>query len=308
MTGFPIAPFSVHADDGRGSREPAKGVARGAKAVEAIFKSIVDPNAVLEDTTMSKIAVIAGTGAERIFLDIVSKETVHTPYGDISLFLSDELDPDVAIVLRHGTGGSVPPHLVNYRANIDGLARTGVERIIALGAVGSMRSSLRPGDIVLPDQFIDFTKLRQSTFVDRISGSATHADLTNPFCDDLRRIGISAANDLAIPVHPRAVYVCTEGPRYETAAEIRMFKMLGGDLVGMTCVPECILARERGICYLHLCVVTNMAAGIQTESITHAKIERVIANKAISLRSLMKRVVENERVSGTRCRCSEGKT
>ena len=97
---------------------------------------------------------------------------------------------------------------------------------------------------------------------------------------------MAAAHDLETPIHPRATYACTEGPRYETAAEIRMFKMLGGDLVGMTMIPEVVLAREKGICYLHLSVVTNMAAGTRTEKISHSDVERVISNNTISVRKL----------------------
>lgn len=257
---------------------------------------------------MSQTAIIAGTGAERLFLDMIEKDAVETPYGMITTFMSDELNPEVPILLRHGSGHELPPHLVNYRANIYGLNGLGVERIIAIGAVGSLRSSLRPGDIVFPDQFLDFTKGRHFTFIETIGKESTHVDLTNPFCDDLRKIALSSANDLEIPVHPRAVYVCTEGPRYETAAEIRMFKMLGGDLVGMTCVPECTLARERGMCYLHLSVVTNMAAGIKTETVSHENVERVVSNNAIQIRRLIKQVVENEGISDRKCQCARTAT
>ncbi len=258
---------------------------------------------------MSQTAVIVGSGAERIFQDLMDKDALETRYGAIRTYFSDELDPEVPILLRHGLGHSLPPHLINYRANISGLAGLGAERIIAIGAVGSLRSSLRPGDLVFPDQFLDFTKGRPSTFVESRDDELHHTDITNPFCEDMRRIGLSSANDLEIPVHPRAVYVCTEGPRYETAAEIRMFKMLGGDLVGMTCVPEVVLAREKGLCYLHLSVVTNMAAGIRTEPISHNKVEKIIANRTVSVRKLVKRVVENERLApGRRCHCGWGST
>jgi len=253
---------------------------------------------------VSKIAVIAGTGAGRLFQDMVKKEKLETHYGAVAVFSSDELDPAVPIILRHGANRRIPPHLVNYRANIDALAIMGVERIIAIGAVGSLRSSLRPGDIVFPDQFLDFTKSRTYTFADQASTGTGHADFTNPFCEELRKIGLSSASELEMAVHPRAVYVCTEGPRYETAAEIRMFKMLGGDIVGMTCVPECILAGERGICYLHVSVVTNMAAGMQSDAIAHEKVERVVAGKSLQLRNLVKQVVENERHTARKCRCA----
>ncbi len=252
---------------------------------------------------MSQVAVIAGSGAGRIFQDIIETGSHDTPYGPIATFSSEELDPDIPILFRHGLGHKIPPHLVNYRANIAGLALLGIERVIAVGAVGSLRSSLRPGDIVFPDQFLDFTRSRPSTFVETIGIEAGHTDLTNPFCEEMRRIALASANDLEIPVHPRAVYACTDGPRYETAAEIRMFKMLGGDIVGMTCVPEVVLAREKGLCYLHLSVITNMAAGMAPEPISHESVERIIANKTISIRNLIKRVVQNERRTERKCQC-----
>ena len=253
---------------------------------------------------MSQIAVIAGSGAGRIFQDMVDRDVIVTPYGSVKTYSSEELHPDIPIVLRHGAGHKVPPHLVAYRANIAGLAMIGTERVVAIGAVGSLRSSLRPGDIVFPDQFLDFTKARPSTFVETIGNDYGHTDMTNPFCEDLRRIALGSAGELEIPIHPRATYVCTDGPRYETSAEIRMFKMLGGDLVGMTCVPEVALAREKGMCYLHLSVITNMAAGIQPEPISHEKVERIIANKTLQVRQLIKRVIENEELAGRKCQCA----
>ncbi len=178
-----------------------------------------------------------------------------------------------------------------------------MERILALGAVGSLRSSLRPGDMVIPDQILDLTKSREHTFVEKLDDSSQHVDVTEPFCPELRKITLTSAGQLEIPVHPRAVYVCVEGPRYETAAEIRMYKMLGGDIIGMTCAPEVFLAREKGMCYMHLSMVTNMAAGIQPTRIVHKDLERVVADVAANARRLLRRVIENESVTGRNCSC-----
>ncbi len=254
---------------------------------------------------MPQCAIIAGTGAVRLFQDMLPQGKTKTSYGEVEIFTSEDLDPEVPIILRHGLGHEIPPHLVNYRANISAIAKRGVERIISLGAVGSLRSSLRPEDIVLPDQFLDFTKSRPVTFVEKLEGSNGHVDITNPFCSQMRRMMIDSAKVLEIPVHPRAVYVCTEGPRYETAAEIRMFKMLGGDLVGMTCVPEVTLAREKGICYLHVSVVTNMAAGLKGNRISHRSVERIVGNKIVQLRKLLRQVVQDARDSERKCECGE---
>ncbi len=252
---------------------------------------------------MPKVAVIMGTGGRKVFPDIEKGDEMETPYGSLQTHFSEEMDPDVPIVLRHGPNHNLPPHLVNYRANIAGLAQIGTERIISIGAVGSLRSSLRPEDIVLPDQFLDFTKRRSLTFVDRLEGSKSHVDVTNPFCGEMRKITMRSARMLEVAVHPRAVYACTEGPRYETAAEIRMFKMLGGDIVGMTCVPEVTLAREKGICYVQMSVVTNMAAGLKPQKITHRDVERIVANKVIQLRKLLKQVIEDAREAERECDC-----
>jgi len=254
---------------------------------------------------LSSMAVIAGTGARRIFQDLEPSGEAESPYGRIQIYTSDDLDPHVPIVLRHGFEHRTPPHLVNYRAIVAGLWGMGVERILALGAVGSLRSSLRPGDMVIPDQVLDLTRQRVQTFVEELGASGQHIDVTDPFCPELRKVALTSAAQLEIALHPRAVYVCVEGPRYETAAEIRMFKMLGGDLVGMTCAPEVFLAREKGMCYMHISLVTNMAAGIQPTRIIHRDLERVVADVAVNARRLLRRVIENESSTGRNCSCGQ---
>ena len=134
---------------------------------------------------------------------------------------------------------SIPPHLINYRANILGLKRLGVTAILATTAVGSMNPEYKPGDFVLPDQFIDFTKSRHTSFFDGGTNGVVHVDMTEPYCPTLRRNVIQAAAELGdCRLHDKGTYVCTEGPRFETPAEIRMFQKLGGDIVGMTNVPK----------------------------------------------------------------------
>ena len=234
------------------------------------------------------IAVIGGTGLEEIFKG-AELANVGTPYGiSHAISICEIKDRKVAFLPRHGRRHSIPPHKINCRANVYALYKLGVERIIATNAVGAINPNFKPGDLVVPHDLIDFTKQRQLTFYDQ--APVTHIDFTEPYCPEMRRILIEKAKETGT-VHEEAVYVCTEGPRFETPAEIRMFRILGCDIVGMTGVPEAILARELGICYATLCFVSNMAAGIagkltydevsETSKIVMPRIQRIIV-EAIS--------------------------
>jgi len=210
-------------------------------------------------TNKADIAIIGGTGLEELFKGFESIN-VGTPYGfSRSILIGKIHNKRIAFLPRHGRKHDVPPHKVNYRANIYALHKLGVERIIATNAVGAINLNFKPGDLVVPHDIVDFTKQRQLTFYDQ--APVTHIDFTEPYCPEIRMILIEKARKISI-VHDRAVYVCTEGPRFETPAEIRMFRILGCDVVGMTGIPEAVLARELGICYATLCFVSNMAAGI----------------------------------------------
>jgi 5'-methylthioadenosine phosphorylase len=184
---------------------------------------------------------------------------VDTPYGAAAVYLGQLGGRDVACLLRHGDR-VLPPHAVNYLANIAALAQLGCQAAIATGAVGSLSADLRPPALVLPDQILDFTRGRPSTFFnDRL----VCVDLTQPYCPRFQKLLADAAAAAGEQVVLGATYACMEGPRFETAAEIRMLSVLGADIVGMTAMPEAALAREKGICYGGLCVVTNLAAGLE---------------------------------------------
>ncbi len=207
-----------------------------------------------------KVAIIGGTGLESL-LEGVKRVKVGTPYGFPPPISIGEIGGRrVAFLPRHGIHHSTPPHKVNYRANIYALHKLGVERIIATNAVGAINPTLKPEDLVIPHDLIDFTKSRKLTFYDE--SPVTHIDFTQPYCPEIREALKRASERAGVKTRDRAVYVCTEGPRYETPAEIRMFRLLGCDVVGMTGVPEAVLARELGVCYASLCFVSNMAAGI----------------------------------------------
>ena len=167
---------------------------------------------------------------------------------------------EVGFLPRHGPKHDLPPHKVNYRANIHALKQVGVERIIATNAVGSINEGYAPGDLAIPSDILDFTKSRVGTFFE--SAPVTHVDVTEPYCSQMSNLLADCCRAINVQVRERAVLAATEGPRYETPAEIRMLRTLGGDIVGMTGAPEVFLARELEMCYSAVCFVSNKAAGM----------------------------------------------
>ncbi|MDR2831004.1 MAG: S-methyl-5'-thioadenosine phosphorylase [Methanobrevibacter sp.] len=209
-----------------------------------------------------KIGIIGGSGIYSIVdRENSEKKTVNTPYGDSAdVFLFKINDKDVVFLPRHKIGHKLPPSMINYRANIFALKELGVNQIIATNSVGSLKKDNPPGSLILPDDFIDFTYMRDKTFYDK---EVVHTDFSQPYCNRLRDI-ISKNGDLV----NKGVYVCSEGPRFETGAEVRMFQKLGGDIVGMTGLPEVVLAREKKICYSSLSIVTNYSTSLSEDKLT----------------------------------------
>ena len=216
----------------------------------------------------AKVAVIGGTGLEDIFKATKQLE-VETPYGEPSrISLGSVNGQRIVFLQRHNAKHTIPPHMLNYKANIHALHQVGTVRILATNAVGSISQGLKPGDLVAPHDFIDFTKKRSQTFYDE--APVTHIDLSQPYCPQIRGLLVEASRRIGIDVLNKAVLVCTEGPRFETPAEIEMFRRLGCDIVGMTSSPEAALARELQMCYEPLCYVSNMAVGMQKQLIPTA--------------------------------------
>jgi 5'-methylthioadenosine phosphorylase len=235
-----------------------------------------------------RLALIGGSGFYEPDLFAASHElTVDTPYGPVKLTIGDRDGVKLAFLARHGKEHSSLPHQVNYQANIWGLNLLGVQRIIATTAVGSLNEQLVPGSLVLIDQFLDFTKQRPLTFFTDGEVHRAHIDVTEPYCPEIRNSLRTAATKLGLAIFNGGCYVCTEGPRYETAAEIRAFKRLGGDVVGMTGIPEVVLARELGICYANVSIVTNWAAGIGPQKLTHTEVTAVMRENLAQLRRLI---------------------
>ena len=233
------------------------------------------------------IGIIGGSGVYEIThkADAVEEKIVKTDYGEVKVSILDIFSKKVAFIPRHASGHSIPPHKINFRANIDALKNVGVTQIIATNSVGSMNLEMPPGSFVIPDDFLDFSQNRAKTFFeDRV----VHIDVTEPYCPTLRDV-LAESGDVILG----GTYVCTEGPRFETPAEIKMFKMLGGDLVGMTGLPEVTLAREREICYNSICIVSNYASGISENALTIDEVFEMVAEKEVELLELIYNFIKN---------------
>ncbi|MBI4823836.1 MAG: S-methyl-5'-thioadenosine phosphorylase [Nitrospirae bacterium] len=219
---------------------------------------------------MPKIGVIAGSGIERLqSLRLLEEKPIKTPYGEPSghYKICEVSGIQLAFLARHGIPHRIPPHKINYRANLWGFKSLGVQRLISVSAGGGINPSLRPGDIVLLSQVIDMTQgTRQSTFYDE--EEVVHVDFTEPYCLELRTSVLEAGKKAGIPLIEKGTYICVNGPRLETAGEIRFFSSIGADVVGMTGMPEACLARELELCLSSITVITNYAAGISRKKLT----------------------------------------
>ena len=210
-----------------------------------------------------RVAIIGGTGVYAIEGRQFKSHIVDTPFGQAQVYLGQGESEDLVFLTRHGLDHSVPPHRINYRANLKALEQLGVERILATFAVGSLQPTIPPRSLVALDQFIDFTHGRETTFFDGGSSGLAHVDVTEPYCPGLRERVLALAAERGLEIRPKGTYVCVNGPRFETAAEIRMYAQLGGDVAGMTGVPEVSLARELGIHYAAVALSINWAAGLK---------------------------------------------
>ena len=233
---------------------------------------------------MRPIGVITGTGVTEHF-DLTEPRLIRTRFGRATVFGHEE--SDYLVIPRHGAAHKSPPHGINYRANIAAFEQLGVKQIIATSAVGSMNQGFHVGEIGLIEQFLDFTKRRQTTFFEQ---KVVHTDMTNPYSRHLNLEVSVAAKKMGIDVKPHLVYVCAEGPRFETAAEIKMYKILGGDVVGMTGVPEVVLANEKKLEYASVVLATNWAAGMQPK-VSHEEVLKVMKRSGRKVKLLIESTV-----------------
>jgi 5'-methylthioinosine phosphorylase len=208
--------------------------------------------------------IIGGTGLSQLKnLKSVRRKIARTPYGDTSqpLVFGELAGQEIVFLARHGGGHTIPPHAVNYRANIWALHSAGVTDLLAIATVGGISKTLAAGDIVLPDQIIDYTYGRHNTYHDGIELPVLHIDFTQPYSASLRSTCKQAGANIGQALHDGGVYACVQGPRLETAAEINRYEHDGATIVGMTGMPEAALARELGLNYAAVCPVVNQAAG-----------------------------------------------
>ncbi|MCB1800488.1 MAG: S-methyl-5'-thioinosine phosphorylase [Gammaproteobacteria bacterium] len=226
---------------------------------------------------MHTIGIIGGSGLTRLKALTVDRQAViTTPYGEPSAPLTfGHFDgAEVVFLPRHGVSHTLPPHRVNYRANLWAMREAGVQRIIGMAAVGGITPPMAPGVLAVPDQIIDYTYGRDHTLFETDLTSVTHIDFTDPYCEELRADLLAAAKSAGVTVHEGGTYGATQGPRLETSAEIRRMERDGCDLVGMTGMPEASLARELGLCYACMALSVNWAAGKSDGPITMAEIEQ----------------------------------
>ncbi|MCQ1537342.1 S-methyl-5'-thioadenosine phosphorylase [Methanosarcina sp. KYL-1] len=240
-----------------------------------------------------EVAVLGGVGYS--YRDFESR-AVQTPYGEVTAYVTDIRGKGVAVIPRHAGINHIPPHRINYRANVWAVHALGAERVISTNSVGSMRGH-PVGSFVVLDDFIDFTRNRPSTFYD---DSTVHVDVSEPYCPEIKA---ELKNALEKQGHPYAegIYACTEGPRFETRAEIRMMSQFA-DVVGMTGVPEVTLAKELSLCYASLAIITNQACGMSTQKLTADEVTEVVGKAQASIFEILLGVIEN--IPKTRnCRC-----
>ena len=246
---------------------------------------------------MSVYAVIGGTGVEQLEgLEIVQQHHVQTPYGDPSGAIDEGrlLDHRVFFLHRHGGAKSIPPHLINYRANIWALHSLGVEKVIAINAVGGITSAMRPGRLLIPDQLIDYSWGREHTFDTGDEGALMHIDFTEPYDRELRLALLSAAQSARIPCEDSGVHGVTQGPRLETAAEIARMARDSCDVVGMTGMPESALARELKMPYACICMVVNPAAGLGDVPLSLDMMRNILEREAGIVRELINALMRDE--------------
>lgn len=209
------------------------------------------------------VGIIAGTAIYSIPSISMEEISVDTPYGETVILRGKGENSELIFLPRHGPKHSTPPHKINYRANIHALSSLGVTHVLAAYAVGSINTTMPPMSLVAIDDFIDFTSGREATFFNGGVNNVKHIDVSEPFCPSLRNTLLAMSAEYDREIIPGGTYVCTNGPRLESPAEVRMFGKFGGDVIGMTAIPEITLAKELDICFAAVAFSVNWAAGIE---------------------------------------------
>ncbi|PLW82210.1 S-methyl-5'-thioinosine phosphorylase [Kineobactrum sediminis] len=239
---------------------------------------------------MSALGIIGGTGVDQLEgLAIDREHDLDTRFGAPSRPIQEGrvADRQVFFLQRHGSPRAIPPHRINYRANLQALHTLGVRQVVGINAVGGISSEMQPGRLVIPDQLIDYTWGREHTFDDGSAGSLLHIDFTDPYDLGLRLALLDAADRAGIGYEPSGVHGIVQGPRLETAAEVRRMAVDGCDIVGMTGMPEAALARELGIAYASVCMVVNLAAGLGDVPLSLPMMQEILRREAAVVRALL---------------------
>jgi len=254
---------------------------------------------------MVKVGIIGGSGFDDPrLIENIKRIKKHTPYGATSdlLVIGTYQGVDIVILARHGEGHRIPPSQVNFRANIWAMKELGVTHILASNAVGSHREEIKPGELVFPDQFIDRTTQRKSTFFE--GNQVCHISMAEPFCPKLRLRLSQTAKELGLDHHPKGTIITIEGPRFSTRAESNMFRQWGADVINMSTVPEVVLAREAGICYATIAMSTDYDCWHESEtSVTWEMIAEVMKKNVENVKRLLFAVIPQ--IEDKNCECRE---
>lgn len=246
-------------------------------------------------------AIIGGTGVYNVY-KVTAKKEIETEYGKAIFDVLDVDGEEICFFSRHGSDHSVPPHKVNYKANMAGLKAIGITHIYGMVMVGSIDEDVREGSIVVIDDFLDFTSGRDATFFNGDNGVVHHVDMTDPYCSNLRTKFINKAEELGVEVVKTGVYVSTNGPRFETRTEIKMYQLVGGTVVGMTNVPEVVLAKELEMCYSAIGLISNMGCGMTNENLAQRDHRGTITQAKEDVTNIILKVFK-EGLTQDKCDC-----
>ncbi|MCX7746650.1 MAG: S-methyl-5'-thioadenosine phosphorylase [Clostridia bacterium] len=254
------------------------------------------------------IGVFGGSGFYS-FLDHVEEIEMETPYGKPSdkIAIASYEGKRIAFLPRHGKKHQFPPHMIPYRANIYAMKELGVKKIIAPTASGSLQAHIKPGDFVICDQFVDRTTGRKDTFFD--GPETKHPSAAHPYCPELRKIAIETGRSLGIPIHERGTVVVIQGPRFSTVAESRWFSKMGWEVINMTQYPEAYLAREMGLCYANVALITDYDAGLEGNDdippVTEQEVYKVFEENNEKVKKLLFEVLKKVNPEPGKCSCAE---
>jgi 5'-methylthioadenosine phosphorylase len=250
----------------------------------------------------AEIGIFGGTGIyDPGLLQNINEISIDTPYGkpSDSITIGTFNDRKVAFMPRHGKKHTIPPHMINYKANIWAFKELGVKRIIAPSAVGSLKEKIKPGHFALPSQFLDFTKSRNGSFSE--NGRVIHISVADPFCSELQDVILKVVKNQDITLHKNCTYVCIEGPRFSTKAESKFFRSTGADIIGMTLVPECQLAREAQICYASISTITDYDVWAEKPVTAKEVLETLSKNVELTKKLLTLLIDKIPKVRGCSC-------